>query len=791
MVVKKYLLFFMAMGLIAVLLMPVCAVFASSVSGAHWHGDVVVTNISSPASGAASVFTANTSAMISEGFINGTATDLAVQDSTGSDIVVQPGWSTNPWCVYLSSIGANTALTYNLYTGNVTGGLIRYFPGAAGMSVSDTLTEPSNNFSWSFTNALLNTAAGASKDILSHYDAGNGGLKLIVSPTTASELNGQILKTNTDAATFPVIGSVSAGHGAGAATINLPLDYVKDDLFIFECSTSSTSGADWGLTSNGWSTLFEKATVGAIFTYHHRVYFKISDGTEGATITGAGTASYSYSLITIKAGTYSGVPVCGIAADGTSSVPNPPALTTGFGDVNTLFLETCNSGMQAQSGYSANYADIGTDTTTVKNYVGYRDYKSASDNPGAFPNSVNDWQANTVAVMGSGCAGEVAATGITAAEHDGALSYVTNYLSNTSFELGNPPIIWLASVGGDITRSSAYSVFGNSSLKMSNAGSIIAFNEGPFANLAGQTVTFGIFCKSALANTSRIEIYDNGVRTYSSFHTGSSSWELLTVTRAVTSTNVYFEILNDGSVANTSYWDGAIAAVGSTLPNQYYNFNLNIDGTLYGTFVDGAVTIPNSTAVWTMCEGDTVYYVDTMAYSQGGAAVSAWTWEYGATFYDSIGANDGTPTFRTAGTDADVSAELTTFSPVTQAKASATIAGGVEPWSTAPSKPSGFTTPSGRINVFFYDLLHSLFQASPTYGTAAETIFWYVMSMLVILVGGFFAQKYGKSIMIKTFAMGALMLGGALSNVYGLWTIIVFACYAFGIIIMSRHYGFG
>jgi uncharacterized membrane protein YoaK (UPF0700 family) len=60
----------------------------------------------------------------------------------------------------------------------------------------------------------------------------------------------------------------------------------------------------------------------------------------------------------------------------------------------------------------------------------------------------------------------------------------------------------------------------------------------------------------------------------------------------------------------------------------------------------------------------------------------------------------------------------------------------------------------------------------------------------LILTGGFVTQKYGKSIVVKAFVMGALMMGGALSNVYGLWTLVVYVFYAFGIIIMSRHYGF-
>ncbi len=219
------------------------------------------------------------------------------------------------------------------------------------------------------------------------------------------------------------------------------------------------------------------------------------------------------------------------------------------------------------------------------------------------------------------------------------------------------------------------------------------------------------------------------------------------------------------------------------------NLGIQVDaGAPFTSAYAGSIT--NNTDNWTFCPGDSMFYVDTITASAGGSPVSAWEWEYGAIFHDSIGVNDGTPSFRTSSSPA-IQAVMASFAPVVEAKASSSIAGGISPWTTPPAKPSGLTTPSGSISVpFIYDVLHSFFMANPSYGTAAEKLFWYIISLLVILTGGFLAQKYGKSIIIKTCTMGALIVGGALSNVYGLWILITFTCYAFGIIIMSRHYGF-
>jgi hypothetical protein len=148
---KKFIIFY----LLTLFLIPsliIGAVSASDISGAQYSGVITVTNNST----ASTLVSANISGLSSsnltaQDWLNSSANNCAIQYS-GSDVAFMPGYGTNPWCMFVNSIGANSQLNYNFLTHDVTGGKLAYFPGASGMSVNDTAPlELSNNFSISMT----------------------------------------------------------------------------------------------------------------------------------------------------------------------------------------------------------------------------------------------------------------------------------------------------------------------------------------------------------------------------------------------------------------------------------------------------------------------------------------------------------------------------------------------------------------------------------------------------------------------------------------------------------------
>lgn len=218
------------------------------------------------------------------------------------------------------------------------------------------------------------------------------------------------------------------------------------------------------------------------------------------------------------------------------------------------------------------------------------------------------------------------------------------------------------------------------------------------------------------------------------------------------------------------------------------NLYLDIPSTAYTNSVAlSGASVPDNNNNWQIGNSSTTPYIESVSFTVGSTLKGSWQWEYGTLFYDQSGnGNTAIPTFRTTSSGADVSASLASILPVTEAKASVSTVAGSEPWSGAPPKPPGLTTPTGDISLFFAPMINAIITDTPT-----RILFWYWSAFAVISLGGLLAIRFGKSIVLKAFVMGALILGGALSNVYGLWTLIVFSCYAFGIIILSRHYGFG
>lgn len=129
-------------------LLPAAAVLASDISSALYYGQIVVTN-SDEATDAVSVpFTLNTENVINGNMLQPDATDCAIRTPGGDDVAFMPARSgETDWNLFVASMLQNEEQSYYLYTRDVTGGKVRYFPGNNGMSCNDTASlELGNNF---------------------------------------------------------------------------------------------------------------------------------------------------------------------------------------------------------------------------------------------------------------------------------------------------------------------------------------------------------------------------------------------------------------------------------------------------------------------------------------------------------------------------------------------------------------------------------------------------------------------------------------------------------------------
>lgn len=138
----------------------------------------------------------------------------------------------------------------------------------------------------------------------------------------------------------------------------------------------------------------------------------------------------------------------------------------------------------------------------------------------------------------------------------------------------------LSGLGASVAREATIIKQGTYSAKLTRSGtdcfiySVIHEEEG-IGYWQGRKVTLGVWVYATSANKVRIFISDGVDSTLSSYHTGGSSWEWLTVTKdiAVTATNVWAACYVD-SGDTAAYFDGAVFCEGA---NTFLDLSTNLE----------------------------------------------------------------------------------------------------------------------------------------------------------------------------------------------------------------------
>ncbi len=213
----------------------------SNINNAKYISTVRVTNTGTALTNAIVVFTLSTADMISGDYLSATADDVAVLTGLGgSDLPFMPSANSSyPWVTWVNSIGANANLNEYLYSKDVTGGKIRYFPANGGMTTPDDDAdfEPGGNFSIELAGYFNAAAAGNLIEkidafVVSNDGAGNitatienattGSLYPNAHPETVS-VDGRLYQTGTNATWAALV----AGTGTGALDNGVDGEYIQ------------------------------------------------------------------------------------------------------------------------------------------------------------------------------------------------------------------------------------------------------------------------------------------------------------------------------------------------------------------------------------------------------------------------------------------------------------------------------------------------------------------------------------------------------------------------------------
>jgi len=152
----------------------------------------------------------------------------------------------------------------------------------------------------------------------------------------------------------------------------------------------------------------------------------------------------------------------------------------------------------------------------------------------------------------------------------------TNLLSNGNFEAWTAgtavaPDGWaLAGVSASVAREGTIIKVGTYSAKVTRAGANAyihtTFHEAKGADYyKSRTVTFGVWVYATVADRAKLGIGDGLTNSWSSFHTGGSTWEWLTVTKTFAAGATEGRMLCFIDTGDTSgYFDGAMLVEGSS-----------------------------------------------------------------------------------------------------------------------------------------------------------------------------------------------------------------------------------
>lgn len=173
------------------------SVYASDISGAVYQAVVRITNNSTASTNVAVNFTLDSQYLIDYDFVSSNFSNTAIRGSAGTDVAYMPGSnSTNPWIVYVSSIGEDSQIDDTIYLGGGDmNAKLSYFPGSGGMSTSDAASlELSDNFTITLSDVFIDTTAGAGKYIFYKTDA----IELYVDAATSGTITAKIPAHDSD-----------------------------------------------------------------------------------------------------------------------------------------------------------------------------------------------------------------------------------------------------------------------------------------------------------------------------------------------------------------------------------------------------------------------------------------------------------------------------------------------------------------------------------------------------------------------------------------------------------------
>lgn len=807
------LIFWLVLAVLAVSLVvcPVAVAFASNTTLAEYLGTIRISNTGASASNVFTVFSLNTSGLIDNDYVSDNCLNTALLTNAAADTAYMPARNgTDNWCVYAPSIGADSNLDYKLYTGGShdMSGKIRYFPDTGGMSANDSASlELGANFTIKQKGYINTSTSGTAQQLISKGTVNSSAILVYVSASENITAGVNATATKATANLTPN----GAGYITGIANVfgaSTHWEAVDDNpaspddatTYVYTTNTSYETDA-YTLTAPGLGNV-DIVEVNVIYRWDEVAdpgYVKPGLRLDGTNQLGTGVnsggnwATGNQTISRPGGGDWAVSDLADLEVIAQLKGSGESRLTMIYVEVVYVSDYTFDADVTASSVSSGEHTvNVTQEYDTWLSFNGTTDYVDLGS-----PGSLENYTAKTVLLwckVGSG-------TGSTRTLYYGGYwdnpygDYIYGRDSDDDVDIrlrntGGTFVFHKVTNDVDTWMMLGYS-WNGTHVRYYKNGAYLAGSEDAFTGTLSCNATNINFGRRSSGAGS--EYFDGLIDEASIYSRALSASEILA-------------LYNKGRVGKPGYSSTNLTALwhidegtGATIYDETANNN---DGTISGAtwdgeelkiYVDGVekdtaftanATVTDNSENWTFLQNDVMPYMHYTKIWIDGALQQHIEWENDTTFTDLSGnSHDATPTFRTTSSNADVSAELITFEPISPSEA--------DDWSltTAGTMVGNVTAPSG-----LYDELQTheipggaIIDAVATDAGVSAAMIWFPIVCLILIPVGLVVGKY--SLLAQTVIMGALFFvaaGAIMAPMLG----ILFFVDAFAIVVASREYGF-
>lgn len=803
---------FLALILAVAILFPCVALAVSDISDAGYLGEIEISNNSTVAYDVSANFTANTTSLIATGMLNATASDAAMRDANGNDVLFMPGYDGNPWITFIDEIGADATITHYLYTCNVTGGEYRYFPGPGGMTVSDDATlELGDNFTVTTKGFIDTTAVGdnitSKEDALRTYVSASGNVTATFPSTTDTDIWQSSYDITVDIGggasysrvaqrydDFPRANITSASFyitqsGSPTGTAYARIRKVSDDSIIGTLGEIDVSTISVFPTF----TLYDFNTSSVLNSYKQDIRITL-EYTGGDASNHIKSRYYETDVVSGQYSRYTGSWANLSYADFTHKLSYEGIdITVTIPDLSSgeYELEVKSDGSFFGIGANATTADFPiSDNLTFNAPLYHADLNGATF-------TTKDTNGYTCTVTGAAWT----ENGYYFGGDGDVISHTCNLSASADFSIG----CWVY-VEDNMTTGQTSAVFdfrsgslrgigidayhnGYYQYKMREPGGTISTLETASPYFDMWVFIIGTFDYSENLMT----LYVDG--SYSDSTSGqpatASTGQSIGGHNVVSGNAVDFQ----GYIGDTFLYSSLLSADDAL---ELYNataWKYNGSSEAFHYQYSGGASVPDNSNGWVFFSGDAVSYMEYTEVEVAGVQKGYWEWEYAATFADQSGnSNTATPTFRTDSSDADVSAELISF-----AGAKGTTnppASGGTGWTMVTDVPTGPDSLLSELDMSFLGAGYIVTFCESTDIPLALVVFPYAFGTAIILgaiawylSSGGGKHPHGRGSLLAMAAVSLLVMVYFVYSGDGVipaWVIIPFALEALAFIVWRQ-----